>query len=195
MVGNLWIGGRGVVTGDISANGRLLVAGNLVVAGDGSFQSRLFLGGDAALNARLFVGNDISMGGNISIGGIISTKRITENIFTIVTSTASSLDYNVSSVYYFIPAPSANFTASIINIPTLVGQVYTLTFIMDTSQYTTYCSGLSVNGSAMSNFFFSGGSAAISLTGSTKIIQTISIFNTPNGTPDFVLTNVIPYMS
>jgi hypothetical protein len=70
-----------------------------------------------------------------------------------------------------------------------------VTLIIDTSSSEAYGAKCKVNGTTRS-MTFSGGNAAIDITGATKVLQTISvIYSGSSGVPVAVMSSVVPFMA
>ena len=179
------------VGGDVSFNSRL------VVYSDVSFNSRLFVAGDVSINQRLFVVGDTSLNGNAIINGnlicnnYLKVNHIGENISSATYSSGTvTINYNTSNSLYLISSVTGNFTLNITNFPTDNNSSYTTTLLIPAAYF---CNVLSVNTTAKTLLCSGSSISSYSVTGSTFVVQSISIVNSSGTTANYAVTNISSY--
>ena len=148
---------------------------NLLIGGSSQIaQTVVDISGSAAISGGLSIGKTTAPQYTLDISGSLQTtgysflNQIARTYIPILDSTSPiTLDYSQSSIYTFA-APSSNFSANILNLPTGPGK-YELTMIIDTSANHTYMTSLTINGISQSLIYDIGGSPTIS--SSTLIIE------------------------
>ena len=189
--GNVFVSGRlGInntapiydldITGTIRATSNvLLTSGNLSVTGNGYISGRLGIN-------NLAPAYSLDTTGNFRVTGSSFLSNIQEKITpTTGTSTAYIADYSLGSVFVLNLAATANYSLSVINLPSITDNTksYVVCVLnpaaLSAGSPTFYCSTLfasttGTQGSAVTQRF-SGGSAAISISSSTYTVQQIAL--------------------
>ena len=109
------------------------------------------------------------------------------------------VDYAATSVI-IIPSPSSGtgvFTTNIINMNSgaAINTSCIITLLINTATNKKYCNAITVGGTSIS-LLFSGGGAAIDISTSTFVQQSIAIIYTSDGdTPTYAISSVNPYLA
>ena len=109
------------------------------------------------------------------------------------------VDYAATSVI-IIPSPSSGtgvFTTNIINMNSgaAINTSCIITLLINTATNKKYCNAITVGGTSIS-LLFSGGGAAIDISTSTFVQQSIAIIYTSDGdTPSYAISSVNPYLA
>jgi hypothetical protein len=115
------------------------------------------------------------MNGNLYVAKILRPVTISEPFVTKTGTTSPyALDYSTGSTFYITTPPGSNFTCNFTNVPTDINRTYVSTLIITATANKTYCTSISINGSAgfMPNY---AGGQPTAFTSGNVITQSISI--------------------
>jgi hypothetical protein len=105
-----------------------------------------------------------------------------------VSSGIATCSYSNGAVFY-ITGQTANFTLALTNLTASANKCYSVTLLINASNK-FYSTALTIN-STSTSFVYNGGSANVSVTNATYIIQQFNIVYTSSTTaPAFVITSV-----
>lgn len=114
--------------------------------------------------------------GNKTFNNTNSLSRIVEQLTTTATNAFSyAFDFSTANgILHLSSPPSTNFALAVTNIPTSINATYTLSIIINTTTNKTYINAITING-VSKTLLYNGGSANISISSSSLVVQTITI--------------------
>jgi hypothetical protein len=106
-----------------------------------------------------------------------------------VTSGIATCSYTNGAVFY-ITGQTANFTLALTNLTPAANKVYSVTLIISSASSKFYANALTIGGTART-FVYNGGSAAVSVSSATYIIQQFNIVYTAStAAPAFIISSI-----
>lgn len=132
---------------------------------------------------------------NVAILGNLNLTRVLERINTPIAFSASiSINFLNNNAVYIITGVTGNFTCAFTNVPAVsLTSFITTLIIIPSAPGTSYGYGNTVSGTGSSTLWFSGGSASISVSSSSLIVQSISVIN--NSGTYYAISNVTGYQT
>jgi hypothetical protein len=149
---------------------------------------------------NVFIGSSSSSENSYSVFDVSGAMTVTRNIYlnnitesvytysSAISGGSITLDYMGygSTILLTGTITSSNFTCALTNIPSLTNRACVVTLIMTSNTSTYYCSVVTVNGAAASEYF--NGGAISTITTPSVVVQQLAIYYT--GSAYYVLSNV-----
>ena len=128
--------------------------------------------------------------GATNLNGLTNISELSETISSVaVASGLATCNYTNGAVFY-ITGQTANFTLALTNFTATANKVFSITLLISSASSKFYANSLLIN-STSTSFVYNGGSAAVSVSSATYIIQQFNIIYAASAAaPAFVICSI-----
>jgi hypothetical protein len=128
--------------------------------------------------------------GATNLNGLTNISELSETISSVAVASGLATCNYTNGAVFFITGQTANFTLALTNFTPAANKVYSITLLISSSASKFYANALLIN-STSTSFVYNGGSAAVSVSSATYIVQQFNIVYTAStSAPAFVICSI-----